>query len=337
MKIEARIFRFNAEHDYLSAYQPFIFNAGGESTLLDLLSAFKQSDPLCVMRLDKVMGVKANGLGAKLNAPLSAFAKNGGEIVVEPLVGERAALDLECDRRDFEAKLSALDEFCDQSDRAYYDEFYTAYAVSPMRELNGEYLGEAVFMLADRLIGRNPQNAEVILKRISQAKSGIFCFAGLNGVLLDEASRITRAVERLCAATLSLGFAPKDAAIAKYAAIKPSDLPSLEGKKVAISTDCGAFGGAIGLGDYESALSAGGAEVLRLKNPARFSGSCVADSLPDAALKAASDLVLEAVDCGADTLLCVAGETARFLAQHLNALARIVGRALDITIAPIAR
>ncbi|MDR1451533.1 MAG: hypothetical protein LBI57_04275 [Helicobacteraceae bacterium] len=335
MRIEARIFRFNAEHDYLGVYQPFIYRANESATLLDLLHSFKQSDPLCSMRLDNVKGVKANGLGARLDSPLSAFAKkNGDTIVVEPLVSERAVLDLECDRRDFEDKIGVLEEFCDESDREYYDEFYIAYAVSPMRSLNDAYLGEALFMLADRLIGKDPSNAIAIAKRIACLEGGVFCFAGLNGALLNGAAHITKTIERLW--TLSASFAPKNVGGERYAALQAADVSRFSGKKTAIATDCGAFAAAPDIEYYEKILIASGAEVLRLPNPSRFSGARVANLLPSVALQAARDLTLEAVDLGADTLACVADETAKFLTSALASVKRAAGREIDITIASCA-
>ncbi|MDR2152232.1 MAG: DUF5644 domain-containing protein [Helicobacteraceae bacterium] len=333
MKIEARIFRFNAKRDYLNVYQPFVFHANAESTLLDLLEAFKQSDPLCFMRLDKIDGVRANGLGAKLSAPLRAIAPKGAEIVIEPLISDRAVLDLECDKRDFEDKFGVLEEFCDKDDRDYYNEFYIAYAVSPMRSLNSEYLGEALFMLADRLIGKNPPNVETIIKRISRAESGIFCFAGLNGVLLEGANRIIKTIERLWDLGVSMGFAPKNVSSAKFVAIETRDSSSFEGKKIAISLDCGAFGGAANIDDYERALKANGAKVLRLKNPWRFSGASAENVLPSAAIQAAKDLLLEAEDLGADTLVCAAIEARDFLNKNRRLVAEVAGRQIDIAIA----
>ncbi|MDR0664497.1 MAG: DUF5644 domain-containing protein [Helicobacteraceae bacterium] len=335
MKIEAKIFRFNAEHDYLSSYRPFIFNASGESTLLDLLQAYKRSDPLCAMRIERIEGVRANGLGAPLTAPLAAFAPKGGEIVVEPLIIERAVLDLECDKQDFEDKLSVLEEFCDKSDRDYYNEFYIAYAVSPMRALNSEYLGEALFMLADRLIGKSPPNIEIIAKRISQKDNGVFCFAGLNGALLKGAEHITKTIERLWGMLLSLGLAPKGISEAKYAPLDANDLPRLEGKRAAIAADCGAFAAAPKIDDYENALTIGGAKALRLKNPWRFGGASLKDVLPHIAVKAAGELVLEAQNIGAQTLLCLSKETREFLARNIKTIERESGYPIDIEIATI--
>jgi hypothetical protein len=334
MKIEARIFRFDAKNDYLGSYQPFIYHVGGSSTLGDLLCAFKQSEPLCAANLDRIAGVKANGAGAKLDAPTSAFAnKNGETIVLEPLMSDRAVLDLECDTRDFENKLKVLEEFCDASDRDYYGDFFIPYAVSPMRTLNAEYLGEALFMLADRLIAKNPLNTETILRRISRSESGIFCFAGLNGVLFEGGDRVAKTIEALQEAAIARAYAPKNAKSAKYAALDVSKPPNLAGKKAAIAADCGAFAALPNVADYEAALKANGAEVLRLSNPFRFSGASLADLLPNIALKAASDLVLEAQDCGADSLICLSAEVGDFLTKNLGAIKRVGGYPIDVAIA----
>ncbi|MDR2033548.1 MAG: DUF5644 domain-containing protein [Helicobacteraceae bacterium] len=336
MKIEARIFRFNAKHDYLGVYHPFIYQANGESTLLDLLYAYKQSEPLCSMPLEKIEGVKANGVGAKITAPLSSFVKKRGDAIeIAPLALERAAWDLYCDRNDFEEKLGVLEEFCDKGDRDYYYEFYIPYAVSPMRSLNADYLGEALFMLADRLISKNPLNADAILRRISRAEDGIFCFAGLNGVLLEGAAHIAMAIEGLQELSISGGYAPKNAKSAKYAAIDYDKTPKLTGKKTAIATDCGAFGVLPKIDEYEAVLRQNGADILRLANPSRFSGAGVADLAPQIAFKAANDLILEAQDLGADTLLCASSETQSFLTKNIKSIERVGGYPIHIEIAAI--
>ncbi|MDR2905543.1 MAG: DUF5644 domain-containing protein [Helicobacteraceae bacterium] len=319
MKVVARVFRFDAKHDYLGALQPFEYRADEGASLIDLLSAFKSANPLCKMRLELLGGARVNGVAARLDSPVSAFARHGGEIVLEPLMPERVTLDLECDPSRFDESFKILADLADKSDRAYYDDFFTVYAASPMRALNPDYYGEALFALASRLIAKDGAKTDEILRRVSHPANGIFAFAGLYGAVLDGAEFIAAEVEKL--QELARNYAPTGFKAAKFAKRDLGDLANLGdlgGKAIAVSADLGAFA-ACGAKEYEQKLAAIGAEVLRLKNAARVTGAAFAHRR-DLSIKAACEAVLEAQDLGAEVLFCAAAQTRDFLQSNIKAI-----------------
>ncbi|MDR3347891.1 MAG: DUF5644 domain-containing protein [Helicobacteraceae bacterium] len=329
-KLEVRAFRFNAEFDYLPTYQPFDIAASSMS-VREALVQIKRLDPLYACDLNAIDGARLNGIGVTLDHPIDNSARVA---TIEPLSLKRATRNLHIDDSDFYAKFAIFAPFADEDDRLFYDRFKIAYYLSPMLDLRDEYLGEAVFMLADRLIAKYPDRQNAILEQISAQANGIFNFIWLES-LGDKnmALRIANTVRQLQALSIEKGVAPKGAVVANEPALREADLTrDLCGKSVAIATDSGAFC-APKADDLAARVVANGGKYIKLSNPSCVSGYSLAALQPRLAIEAAAKLLLEAEDLGADTLVCAAIEARDFLNKNRRLVAEVAGRQIDIAIA----
>lgn len=323
MTVEIIVFRFNARFDYLSSYKPYVIQVKKDQTLLEMLMAVKERDPLFICDLERVDGVRLCGWGARLDVKaVDIVSRFGKSFVVEPLDTKRAVLDLEIDSSDFDAKLSLFDDITSE-DARLYNQYKIAHYLSPMRELNPDYLGEAVFMLADWRIRNSRGDISDILRRICDEKNGIFSFCSLHRSLLSGAHAIALNVRTLQEMAIELGVAPKGAKAGALWTPSVWKLPPLEGKTVALLLDETAD-----LPSLEAKLP--GVKVIALKNS--ISGAEIDDLLPEIAVKAGARLLLEAQESGAEALLCSAREAAEFLRRNYRAIARACSQPLDIPV-----
>lgn len=334
MKLEIRLFRFDAQHDYLPFYQPFLFKAQEGQTLADLLSLHAQNDPLFAFEPSKCEQVAVNKMGVDINTPLETIAaKAGRDLVIEPVAPDRAVLNLQIDTADFDEKFARFAELTDAGDRAYYRGFLAATYLSPLRKLTAAYAGEAFFMLAARLLERHPDQGERILKLVGQEENGLFLYPGMAGRLLEGGEAIDQAVLGLQKRVEAANLAPRGARAGL--AFNPQNaltLEALAGQKLALSLETGPFGPALEPLAYEAAFKNNGCAVARFENPMRISGAHLAALAPDTARKAAAGLLLEAMDQGAQTLLCACDEVAAFLKTQSKAIAREAGQPIDMPI-----
>ncbi|MDR3162804.1 MAG: hypothetical protein LBT81_02965 [Helicobacteraceae bacterium] len=323
MTVEITVFRFNARFDYLSSYKPYVIQVKKDQTLAEMLTTVKERDTLFTCDLERVDGVRLCGWGAGLDVKaVDIVSRFGKKFVVEPLDTKRALLDLEIDSSDFDSKLSIFDNITAE-DICFYNQYKMAYYLSPVRVLNPYYLGEAVFMLADRLIRALRGDTSDLLRRICDAKNGIFSFCSLHRSLVSGAREIALTVRTLQEMALELEVAPKGARAGALWTPSIWKLPSLEGKTVALLLDETAD-----LPSLKAKLY--GAKVITMKNS--ISGVEIGDLLPEIAVKAGARLLLEAQESGAEALLCSAREAAEFLRKNYREIARSCNQPLDIPV-----
>ncbi|GHV06512.1 hypothetical protein AGMMS50229_11440 [Campylobacterota bacterium] len=326
MALNVRVFRFNAQHDYLPSYQPFSFpNSRHFGTIGDLLSAVAGVDPLFMQEFGALHGVRVNGIGARIGDEVRSFGK---ELVIEPLLPRRAVLDLLIDTSDFESKAEIFGDLADANDLNYYRAFAIPYYLSPTLELNSNYLGEAAFMLADRLIAGNPEAKLQILKIVCDEKNGIFNFVSLEGLIAhDEAHKIAAAVKRLRASAIALKLgidAELPITLSDLALLRP-----LNGRSVALVSDHSAFGETPKLDALADRVRSLGAVLVNLP-PLAVSGYGYSQTDRELAFRAAKTLLLAAVDAGADTIVCAAKEVREFLQTNKRAIIGATPIAIDI-------
>lgn len=295
MKLEIRLFRFNAKHDYLPVYQPFIYRSSEDGTILDLLNHHKASGPLFLCNISKVYGVKVNGFATTLETKLADLADlMGKNLTIEPLDTSRATLDLEIDTTDFDEQFLLFSDFVDGSDSSFYNQFITHHYASKVRAIDKKYLSVAGFLLIAKLLDKNPANKP---KLFEIAKKGKICsFDGTKAVFGDT-KEIDETIINLQG---EMGIEPKIATI-----FEPKKIENIEGKKLVVFSD-----EKIDLTSYKTAIRSSGAEVITL-DPSANSGAKIGDETVAKTL--ASDLMNLAFDSGSDGIVCADNLSFEFL------------------------
>jgi len=170
-KLEIELFFFNAQTDYLPYFRTANITIEGTSRVQDLLESLRTTFdafrfPETVVRINTVLvdnTVTINDVVARL----------GTTLTIEPASVFRATNDLCFDDSDFMQKYECLAPFCDEEDLAFYRTLYHTHYASEAFEYNRDYIGDAVIVLAHRLIRNGSEHRDAILDAVGDKANGI--------------------------------------------------------------------------------------------------------------------------------------------------------------------
>ena len=203
-RVTLKVFRFNAETDYLPHYDTFELEVGKDELILDLLNRIKWEHDgsfayrrSCRHGICGACGMKVNGratLACKQNA-LALVDLFGDELVIEPQSKQRAVKDLIIDKGDFWQKHAAVtpytvrevDEHPEHETKMSPEEadaFLDAdlciqcgncHYACPALEANPDYFGPAAFVAAYRFsIDPRDEYKEERLKTVGKMGQGVW-------------------------------------------------------------------------------------------------------------------------------------------------------------------
>ncbi|WP_457743806.1 succinate dehydrogenase/fumarate reductase iron-sulfur subunit [Sulfurimonas sp.] len=202
-KVNFKVFRFNADEDYLPYYENYDMEVTSEEVVLDILNRIKWDHDgsfsyrrSCRHGICGACAIKVNGrstLACKesMTTMLETF---GNELVIEPLSKKRAIKDMIIDKGDFWEKheaitpylvsdidenpemenlvspesADALDEadLCIQCGACHY--------ACPAVEINEDFFGPAAFAAAYRFSADVRDNSTSRLKDVNEEKQGVW-------------------------------------------------------------------------------------------------------------------------------------------------------------------
>jgi succinate dehydrogenase/fumarate reductase-like Fe-S protein len=196
------IFFFNAKTDFLPYYKTLNIKVDEESTLLDLLkNEIVKIEKGCNLPKNKNLAVKVNNVVVFLDTPIKKIVEklNSKNLTIEPISEYRATHDLDINTDDFYKKLELFDGFIDEDDKKYYEKLISYHYASVALEHEQEYFGDSLFILADKLIKKNPENKRKILAIIANEKFGIWLHTNIKNILFDDnkADEIENIIKKL--------------------------------------------------------------------------------------------------------------------------------------------
>ncbi len=168
MKLELRVFFFNAKTDYLPYYKNFKIKIDDDEPFVNVLPKIKEQNRFFNYPDDeKKLYFRVNGLvtNGKLSVK-EVVDKVGKEITIEPVSKYHAKDCLILNDDDFEQSYKLLEPYCNDEDRAFYESLYGQHYASGTFEYNKKYIGDAILILAARLIYNKTPHREEILAKI---------------------------------------------------------------------------------------------------------------------------------------------------------------------------
>ncbi|MBL0707877.1 MAG: succinate dehydrogenase/fumarate reductase iron-sulfur subunit [Sulfurimonas sp.] len=170
-QVNFRVFRFNADEDYLPYYQNYNMEVTSKEVILDILNKIRDQDSSfsysrnCSLSSCEDCAVKINGrptLACKesVKAMIELF---GSELTIEPLSKKRAIRDMIIDKSDFLEKYDSIKPYNISNGNEYLKESNemqelseidscvtcgVCYYSCPVVEVNEDFLGPAAFVKA---------------------------------------------------------------------------------------------------------------------------------------------------------------------------------------------
>ena len=175
VKLDTRTFFFNAKTDFLAYYKNHQITIDEDKKVKDLLLEVQAREPIFQFRKTNTM-LCINGISIKGTLTISkAVELFGTSWTIDPISTFRATNDLVINDDDFIAKHQILAQFGDEEDFKYYKTLINDYYASTSLSYNQDYFGDSMFIYADYLIGKYPDNKAEILQAIDSV-DGIWLY-----------------------------------------------------------------------------------------------------------------------------------------------------------------
>ncbi len=174
--LELRIFRFDKQKDYEAYYKPYVYNNYENfATLYDLLLQVQNDDIYFDFEKNDKSYIVVNKEFLPLDTALDILVKKYDfNLTIEPLSTKRSVKDLIINKDDFLEKFKYLAPFANEEDKKLYEKYDYLYYSSEILDFLPEYMGDAVFYLASKMIEKYPNKKIKILKTICDTQKGIF-------------------------------------------------------------------------------------------------------------------------------------------------------------------
>lgn len=172
MKLEISLFKFDKNSDYLPYYTKHFLKIENEKNILDILNTINKSAKLGFEN-SADFDLVINGVYVKASISLKEVIENfGKELTIEPVSIRRANSDLLIDDNDFREKIAILKEFIQEEDKDEYLKLKQYFYASNTLNYKSDYIGDAILILASKLIEKDSKNLNSILLALDEQDVG---------------------------------------------------------------------------------------------------------------------------------------------------------------------
>ena len=332
LEVDIKAFFFNSKTDYLPYYKNFSFSLPSETKMKEVLRLIKEKNSDFSYPEEDLL-FRVNELIVTGDETLADVVKElGNELKIHPALEYRSDNGLILNNHDFMHQYRRVFERhnANKEDLAYYITLYPLHYASETFNYNHEYIGDAILLLAHKMITDGSKYKDEILEAINDEFNGIRCceyenniFNGENhGSKIDELKAMLNLKEK---ETLS------DKISALTLRKKSHDLEeSLENENVALY-----------LGDKNST-----AVIETLKNKAKEAkinvidfdmsekkaGQSLINEYKQLSYLKAGTVLLSALDSGANIFICSKDSDVNFFQSVISNCEREVGRDIELKI-----
>jgi len=347
--LHVKLFFFNSKTDYLPYYKNYEYIIDENKKIIDLLAMIQEDEVAYKYPKQKTL-LQVNSILVDGRLEIKKLVeKFGNEICIENADTYLAEHDLLFRDDDFMQKYTLLAPYCDESDLKYYKTHYRTYYASEMLKYNREYQGDALFLLAYRLLENDSKYKEEILKVISDNENGIGLYEFENSTFpsIDISEKVQALKQMIEAEKVELPFKTtrnkikmffknRETLDIQYTDIKEIELEGVSKqihnkfKDFSIAYYHGTKAEKIEQEKSISLLKLVGAELVDFDLKEKACGLDIVKSAENVAYKKAGNILLDAFDNSADVFLVNTEEERKIFTSEKCSYA--VGREIDLQI-----
>ena len=330
-KLEIRAFFFNAQTDYLPYYKNFSIQVNDDATAKDLLVKIQEENENFSFPKQKLV-MKINGLVVDAKQPVSLLVERlGTSLQVDPVNSYRSNNGLKINDNDFMESFELLAPYASESDLKYYKTLYALHYASETEKFDREYIGDAVLVLAHKMITEGSEYKEAILEAITSVNSGLFDCEYENNLfnaqdyttVIDELKAMAKPEEgpSLCAQLIAR-FSIKEGKEAEVAVPKRAveTIENLEEKQVAH------YHGLASHDAMHKLIAQKGMKGVHFSRSGKLSGLSLLEDNKELAFKKAGAILLDAYDRGAEVLVVEDVDALDMFKKNYSAIEKTIGR-----------
>lgn len=324
-----KAFFFNVKTDYLPYYKNFTISLDDSAVAKDILTAIQEeNENFSFPELNLVF--KINNLVVDGDISVTKIVnKLGKELTIEPVNSYRSNNGLIINNNDFMQSFELLSPYATKEDKAYYKTLYALHYASETEKYDHEYIGDAILILAHKMISEGNEYKKEILNAITSVNSGLFdceyennlfevqdhtqTIETLKNMVRDTQNNFTSILTRLKSKIIN----PKSKVETKEATID-----NLEGKRIAYyATNLESKSNIIS----QMIIDLGAKEIQTTRNN-KLSGLTLLLENKTLAYKKAGLTLLDAFDSGAEILIIEDIETYNMMKGNFINIENTIGR-----------
>ena len=326
--LEIKAFFFNAKTDYLPYYKQFNIVLEEEATAKDLLAEIEMLNENFTYPKQKLI-FKINGLVVEGKQSMKdVIERLGTSLQIDPVNSYRSMNGLKINTQDFMQSYELLAPFASEEDLKHYKTLYALHYASETEKFDHQYIGDAILVLAHKLITDGSEHKEEILKAISYEDSSLFDCEYENN--LFNAQDHTYAIEEL---KIMVRPPKKPSLISKLLTrfskkkeAKRVTLKQIEGKYIAYYAE----GTANNIDNMHKMITQAGGKVLQFSRSDKLSGLLLIKDSKKLAYTKAATTMLDAMDSGAQILIVENIDSLSMFKKHFSAIEKTIGREIDL-------
>ena len=330
--LEIKAFFFNAKTDYLPYYKQFSINLAEDMKAKDLLASIQEQNENFSYP-EKNLVFKINDLVIEGDESMHEIVKRlGTSLQIDPVNTYRSYNGLKINDNDFMQSYEILAPFASEEDLEYYETLYTLHYASETEKFDHSYIGDAILVLAHKLIAEGSEHKEAILKAITSPYSGLLDCEYENNFFNTQDH--TAAIEELKMMVkppktpsfmdkLTARFTKKKATDPKKEQTTPA---TISGKNIAYYA-----GSVTGKTDsIHQKIIQSDAKVVSFSRANKLSGLSLLEDNKQLAYTKAATTLLDALDSGAQLLIVEEKEVYDMFKKHFSAIEKTIGRDIDL-------
>ena len=332
--LEIKAFFFNAQTDYLPYYKQFSIELAEDMKTKDILAFIQEQNENFAYPEENLL-FKINSLIVDGDQSMSeVVARLGTSLQIDPVTSYRSMNGLIIKDNDFMQSYEILASFASDEDLEYYKTLYALHYASETEKFDHTYIGDAVLLLAHKMIKEGSEHEKAILEAITSPYSSLLDCEYENN--LFHAQDHTAAIEDLKMMVkppkepsfmddLAARFAKKKDAFLKKEEEEPT-VVSIEGKQIAY------YAGAV-TGKTDSVnekIVQADSKVVSFSRANKLSGLSLLEDNKTLAYTKAATTLLDALDSGAQVLIVEEHEVYDMFKKHFNDLEKTIGRDIDL-------
>ena len=329
--LQIKAFFFNAQTDYLPYYKNFSFTLTGEESVLDVLEMIKTENSDFSYPNRNVV-LRMNNLVLTADEKISTVVeKLGNELQIDPALMYRSNNGLILNDDDFMQSFELLEAYADEEDKAYYESLYPLHYASASFEYNHNYIGDAVLLLASKLIDKNPNDQEAILEAINDEFNGIVSCEYENNLFhAQEHAETIASLKKSVLKKTPISLIDKLCDLAVKTKKHTLDTKNIHEHNIALYI--GSKEDSELTKETKTAILEVGATFIDFPMSTKLAGQSIITTNPELAHQKAGKMLLDALDHGADTLLCAKDEDLELFKKMLAKCERVVGRDIELNL-----
>lgn len=326
-KLEIRAFFFNAKTDYLPYYKNFNFTIDTDATVKDLLAQIQEANENFSYPEQKLL-MKVNDLVVEgKQSIVSLVERLGTSWQIDPVNSYRSNNGLHINDDDFMQSFALLEPYATQKDLEFYETLYALHYASETEKFDHDYIGDAILVLAHKMITEGSEHKEAILSAITSAHSGLLDCEYENNLFnaqehnktIDELKAMVKqdSEPSLCA-KLMARFFKKEKKNVKKRAVETID--NLEEKQVAH------YFAQASHSSMHKLIRQRGMKGIHFPRANRLCGLGILKDNKVLAFKKAGAILLDAFDRGAEVLIVEDIAAFDMFKKHFSDIEKTIGR-----------